>query len=147
MLWIFSVFLFAKQKKRVSQGIVCGPGGAFYSYIWYVYFQSVTKLWKRAKCKLDPFWWLVRVTLVVAFGFLPKNFGRWWGPMSSIFYFHNYRFSGGNTMMWWWHSNHTLCIRICLNVLHSQVAETKNFQALALVPSLASEPPSGIFTT
>ena len=24
--------------------------------------------------------WLVRVTLVVAFGFLPQNFGRWWGP-------------------------------------------------------------------
>ena len=25
-------------------------------------------------------WWLVRVTLVVAFGFLPQNFGRWQGP-------------------------------------------------------------------
>ena len=23
------------------------------------------------------YWWLVRVTLVVAFDFLPQNFGRW----------------------------------------------------------------------
>ena len=27
----------------------------------------------------SPGWWLVGVTLVVAFGFLPQNFGRWWG--------------------------------------------------------------------
>ena len=26
---------------------------------------------------LPNFWWLVGVTLVVAFGFLPQNFGRW----------------------------------------------------------------------
>ena len=25
-------------------------------------------------------WWLVGVTLVVAFGFLPKNLGGCWGP-------------------------------------------------------------------
>ena len=29
-------------------------------------------------------WWLVRVTLVITFGFLPQNFGRWWGPMNGI---------------------------------------------------------------
>ena len=31
-------------------------------------------------CSLNPptyDWWLVRVTLVVAFGFLPQNVGRW----------------------------------------------------------------------
>ena len=29
-------------------------------------------------------WWLIRVTLVVAFGFLPQQFGRWWGPTNSL---------------------------------------------------------------
>ena len=31
------------------------------------------------------YWWLVRVTLVVAFGFLPQNFGRWQGPTDCCF--------------------------------------------------------------
>ena len=33
------------------------------------------------KIKLEvcvSFWWLVIVTLLVAFGFLPQNFGKWW---------------------------------------------------------------------
>ena len=30
-------------------------------------------------------WWLVRVNLVVAFGFLPQNFGRWQGSMNCHF--------------------------------------------------------------
>ena len=35
---------------------------------------------------VTSYWWLVRVTLVVAFGFLPQNFGRWWGPTSGNFF-------------------------------------------------------------
>ena len=31
------------------------------------------------------FWWFVRVTLVVAFGFSPQNFERWWGPINDGF--------------------------------------------------------------
>ena len=34
----------------------------------------------RVKIQLEvcvSFWWLIRVSLVVAFGFLPPNFGRW----------------------------------------------------------------------
>ena len=30
-------------------------------------------------------WWLVRVTLMVAFGFLPHDFGWWWGPTNDGF--------------------------------------------------------------
>ena len=30
-------------------------------------------------------WWLVRVTLVVAFGFLSNNFGRWQEPTNDHF--------------------------------------------------------------
>ena len=32
---------------------------------------------------LQDIWWLVRVTLVVAFG--PQNCGRWWGPTNDNF--------------------------------------------------------------
>ena len=49
--------------------------------------------------------WLVRVTLVVAFGFLPQNFGRWWGPTNSTLSVYECRFSGG----WWRHWNPTKC--------------------------------------
>ena len=42
-------------------------------------------------------WWLVRVTLVVAFGFLIKHLGRRWGPMNGTLSFYEYRFSGGDT--------------------------------------------------
>ena len=36
-----------------------------------------------------------RVTLVVAFGFLPQNFGRWKGPMNGTLSFYECRLSGG----------------------------------------------------
>ena len=32
-----------------------------------------------------PCWWLVKVTLEVAFDFLPQNFERWQGPMNDDF--------------------------------------------------------------
>ena len=35
-----------------------------------------------------------------------------------------WRFRGGDTMRWYGHSNPTICKRICLNFLHSQVAGT-----------------------
>ena len=30
-------------------------------------------------------WWLLRVTLVVPFGYFTKNFERWWGPTNDTF--------------------------------------------------------------
>ena len=33
------------------------------------------------------FWWLVRVNLVVPFGFLSQVFGRYWGPANDTFAF------------------------------------------------------------
>ena len=33
----------------------------------------------------QDYWWLIRVTFVVAFGFLPQNFGRWQGPTNHHF--------------------------------------------------------------
>ena len=38
-----------------------------------------------------------RVTLVVAFGFLPQNFGRWQGPTNVTLLFYECMFSGGDT--------------------------------------------------
>ena len=40
-------------------------------------------------------WWLVRVNLVVAFGFFLQNFGRWQGPVNGTLSFYEYRFIGG----------------------------------------------------
>ena len=34
---------------------------------------------------------------MVAFGFLPQNFGRWWEPTDGTLSFYECRFSGGNT--------------------------------------------------
>ena len=43
----------------------------------------------RASCVLcykeTVHWWLVRVTLVVALGFLPQNYGRWLGRINCYF--------------------------------------------------------------
>ena len=83
---------------------------------------------------LFNFWWFVRVTLVIAFGFLPQNFGRWWGPMNGPLSFYECRFSGGDTMRWWGHSNPTLCKRICLNFLHSQVVWTPKREVFVSLP-------------
>ena len=33
----------------------------------------------------NDFWWFVKVTLVVAFSYLPRNFGRRWGPTNDTF--------------------------------------------------------------
>ena len=54
------------------------------------------------------FRWLIRVSLVVTFGFLSQNFGRWRGPANGTLSFYECRFSGGDTMRWWGHSNPTI---------------------------------------
>ena len=46
---------------------------------------------------LTGVWWLLRVTLVAAFGFLPQNFGRRWKPTIVTLSFYETRFSGGDT--------------------------------------------------
>ena len=38
-----------------------------------------------AQCEQTLDCWLVRVTLVFAFSFLPQNFGKWWGPTNCHF--------------------------------------------------------------
>ena len=44
-------------------------------------------------------WWLPRITLVVAFGFLPQNFERWQGPTNDTLSFYECRLSGGDTQI------------------------------------------------
>ena len=91
-------------------------------------------------------WWLASVTLVLAFGFLPQNFGRWWGPINSILSFYEYRFSDGDTIWWWGHSN-TLCKRICLNILHCMAAGMYKLRVQALALRYHRSRPRGISTT
>ena len=62
-----------------------------------------------------------RVTLVDTFGFLPQNFGRWWGPMNGTFSFYECRLNGGDTQKWLGHSIPSCWNQIDLNFLHSQV--------------------------
>ena len=56
------------------------------------------------------YWWLFRITLMVTFGFLPQNFGMWWGPtngtLSMILRLQ---------IQWWGHSNPIFCKKNCLN--------------------------------
>ena len=56
-----------------------------------------------------------RVTLVDTFGFLPQNFGRWWGPMNGTFSFYECRLNGGDTQKWLGHSTPTCWNQIDLN--------------------------------
>ena len=60
---------------------------------------------------------VILVTLMVALGFLPWNFGSWWGPRNGTLLQYECRLSGGDTMRWWGHSNPTLCNIICLKIL------------------------------
>ena len=41
-----------------------------------------------------------RVTLVVAFDFLPQNFGEWQGPINGTLSLYECRLSGGDTQRW-----------------------------------------------
>ena len=43
------------------------------------------------------YWWLVRVTFMVVFGFLLQNFGRWQGATNGTLSIYEWRSSGGNT--------------------------------------------------
>ena len=61
---------------------------------WYM--KYIRKMCTRT---VEYFWWLVRVTLVVDFGFLPQHFGSCWGggagPTNNFLSFNKCRFSGG----------------------------------------------------
>ena len=63
-----------------------------------------------------------RVTFVVAFGFLPQNFGRWRGPTNAILSFCDCKFSGGDT-------------QTTLLLFHSLVAEMQKHLTGALAPA------------
>ena len=50
-------------------------------------------------------WWLFRVTLVVAFGFLNQIFGRLREPMNRTMFFNECSLRSGDTLRWWGHSS------------------------------------------
>ena len=88
-----------------------------------------------------------RVTLVVAFGLLPQNFGWWQGPPNGTLSFYECRLSGEDTQRWWEHSSPSYCNQIHLNFLHSQRVDTKTLLSCPLTPTGGQEPPSETFTT
>ena len=64
-----------------------------------------------SKTKLNElfYWLLIRVTLVVAFGFCPKILGGGRDLQIILLSFYECRFDDGDTMRWWGHSNPTIC--------------------------------------
>ena len=76
----------------------------------------------------NPFyWWHVRITLVVSFGFSPQNFGRMVGPMNDTLSFYEGRFSGGDTMRWWVHRTPISYKRIVQTFCAHRQQGRKNF--------------------
>ena len=75
----------------------------------------------------------MRVTLVVTFGFLHQNFGRWQGSMNGTLSFYECRFSGENTMRRWGHSKPNVSERIWIFCTHRQWG-CKNFRCEQLCP-------------
>ena len=65
---------------------------------------------------------------MIAFAFLPQNFGRWQGRMNGILSFYEHRLSNEGTHRW-----------IRLNVLHS---DTKNLPRDPYAPCATHAPPS-----
>ena len=50
----------------------------------------------------EIYWWLIRITLVVAFGFLPQNFSEVVRTYILSFLFEkDCNFSGADNMRWW----------------------------------------------
>ena len=91
-----------------------------------------------------------RVTLVVAFGFLPQNFGTKNGTLL----FYECRLSVGDTQRWWGHLNPSCCNQIRLNILHSNGWDTKHLPCTHSCPRArlhrirqVREPPCETFTT
>ena len=74
-------------------------------------------------------WWLVRITLAVAFGFLPQNFGRWKGPTNCHFAGKDWSLSGADNVRWWGHSNTTRWLKVKKIELYALTGggETKSF--------------------
>ena len=85
------------QSTTTSSGRLC-PGARYlcvfavglyallnFSFQWKESEQAHVLFHRKIGLKSEVFyWWLVIVTLVVAFGFLP-NFGRWWGHTNDGF--------------------------------------------------------------
>ena len=117
----------AWQGGSAWQGGMCGRGGMHdRGHVWQILRDTVNERAVRIllECilvvltvysvtfsfqKVTFYWSLVRVTLVVAFGFLPQNFGRWCGgDLQIVIFLENvYSMSGVDNQRWWGHSNLT----------------------------------------
>ena len=77
--------------------------------------HEVRSLYQGRKYQLHfTNWWLIIVTLVVSWWFLPQNFGRWQGPMNSSSFC-----STSNALPTLCHTLVTCGFLSCLEILHS----------------------------
>ena len=61
--------------------------------------------------RISTFWWLVRVTLVVDWLFLPQNFGPVVGTYEGLLQLSECTWGGGSICRWWGHLTSIWCHR------------------------------------
>ena len=97
-------------------------------------------------------WWLVGVTLVVAFGFLPKNFGRllgaWQWYLMILLFFYECSLNVVGSQRRRRHSNPTCCKKLTSCTYRWWGQKTLGVAPARLALSMGTnEPPGGISTT
>ena len=144
---IFLLIEKAQQVKISSHSSFCKIYNAIKSCVHcskkclWIFGDNITLVFISGSC---------RVTLVVAFGFLPQNFGTKNGTLL----FYECRLSVGDTQRWWGHLNPSCCNQIRLNILHSNGGDTKHLPCTHAYPRArlhrirqVGEPPCETFTT
>ena len=97
MCLTFVIFSYSNTKLSES-----GKKHSFEGREWIILKRSKSQLWV---CFVH--WWLVRVTLVIAFGFLPQIFRRWWELWMILALIYKCSLNGVDNQRWWRHSNPT----------------------------------------
>ena len=74
----------------------------------------------------DHIWWLVRVTLVAAFGFFPKSLGGGRSLWMIILLQKECSLCGGGNRRWWVRTHPTYNNLICWNIFSGKVVDIKH---------------------
>ena len=103
------------------------------------------EMWEPWMGTLKPSWWLVRVTLVVDWLFLPQHFGLVAGTYEGLLPFCECRWGGGSICRWWGHltticGNRTFCTDSCGTLKPSITYPSPLAPSHPLIPLLSLAP-------
>ena len=87
--------------------------------------------------KIQFYWWLVRVTLVVFYGFLSQHFERWWDLQMILLLLYECSLSSEDNQRWWGHTNPTCCFKNIFKLL--ALSGGRNTKARATSPHAWAE--------